>query len=221
MLPRKDGIDAMARANAARDILAASSRTQAGRLPRGSLGESFPISEREILSLLQPPSRTRMTVQLSLVPGGRRRSRRRYFSFFHAAWVLAENVARVTDMVVPSGPAKVSTWAPSWCASALTILVPSRFLTGTKMPSGLPIPLSATESFQFVPAASYPTVIQPSVLSPGNPCLRAFITSSVTIKPRHSASRDVVLPPSPQTFREIGRVSPIIELARASHSFAR
>jgi hypothetical protein len=32
---------------------------------------------------------------------------------FHAARVFAENVARVTDTVVPFGPAKVSTWAPS------------------------------------------------------------------------------------------------------------
>jgi hypothetical protein len=44
---------------------------------------------------------------------------------FHAARVFAENVARVTDTVVPSGPAKVSTWASSCWASALTILVPS------------------------------------------------------------------------------------------------
>ena len=32
---------------------------------------------------------------------------------FHAARALAENVARVIDTVVPCGPAKVSTWAPS------------------------------------------------------------------------------------------------------------
>jgi hypothetical protein len=31
----------------------------------------------------------------------------------HAARVFTENVARVTDTVVPLGPAKVSTWAPS------------------------------------------------------------------------------------------------------------
>jgi hypothetical protein len=35
------------------------------------------------------------------------------FALFHAARVLAENVARVTDTVVPCEPAKVSTWAPS------------------------------------------------------------------------------------------------------------
>jgi hypothetical protein len=44
---------------------------------------------------------------------------------FHAARVFAENVARVTDTLVPFEPAKVSTWAPSCCASALTMLVPS------------------------------------------------------------------------------------------------
>jgi hypothetical protein len=34
-------------------------------------------------------------------------------ALFHAARVFAENVARVTDTVVPCEPAKVSTWAPS------------------------------------------------------------------------------------------------------------
>jgi hypothetical protein len=43
----------------------------------------------------------------------------------YAARVFAENVARVTDTVVPFGPAKFSTLASSCCASALTILVPS------------------------------------------------------------------------------------------------
>jgi hypothetical protein len=34
-------------------------------------------------------------------------------ALFHAARVFAENVARVTDTVVPCGPASVSSWAPS------------------------------------------------------------------------------------------------------------
>jgi len=52
------------------------------------------------------------------------------------------------------------------------------------------------------------TVIRPLALSSGKACLSAFMTSSVTIKPRLSAWRDVALPPSPTTFSEIGRVSP-------------
>ena len=41
--------------------------------------------------------------------------------------------------------------------------------------------------FQSVPAVSNATLICPSTLSLGKACLRAFITSSVTIRPRHSA----------------------------------
>jgi hypothetical protein len=37
----------------------------------------------------------------------------RWPKLIYAARVSAENVARVTDTVVPSGPAKVSNWAPS------------------------------------------------------------------------------------------------------------
>jgi hypothetical protein len=47
------------------------------------------------------------------------------------------------------------------------------------------------------------------------------MTTSVTIKPRLSASRDEALPASPTTFRKIGRVSPIIEVARLAHSLVR
>ena len=43
--------------------------------------------------------------------------------------VFAAKVARVTDTVVPCRPAKVSTCAPSCCASALTILVPNPVFT--------------------------------------------------------------------------------------------
>jgi hypothetical protein len=55
--------------------------------------------------------------------------------------------------------------------------------------------LSEIESFQFVPIMSYATVIWPLVLSSRKACLSAFMTSSVTIKPRLSAWRDVARPP--------------------------
>ena len=73
----------------------------------------------------------------------------------HAAWMaFAGKVACVIETVVPSGPAKVSTWESSWCASALTIPVPSPDLPCAKPPAGLPIPVSEIESFQFVPLVS-------------------------------------------------------------------
>src|ERR1700733_7728809 len=90
-----------------------------------------------------------------------------------------------------------------------------------KTPSGLPIPLSATESFQFVPSASYATVILPFIFSLGNACFRAFMTSSVVIKPILSASRELKLPAVPTTFSVTGRTSPIIDAARASPSLVR
>jgi hypothetical protein len=49
---------------------------------------------------------------------------------------------------------------------------------------GLPIPLSATESFQSAPDTSYATVISPSFVSALKACFSAFITSSVTINPK-------------------------------------
>jgi len=89
------------------------------------------------------------------------------------------------------------------------------------IPSDFPAPLSAIDSFQSVPVLLYATVIWPLGLSLGKACLSAFMTTSVTIKPRLSASRDEAVPGSIITLRTMGRVSPIIEIARLSHSLVR
>ena len=47
------------------------------------------------------------------------------------------------------------------------------------------------------------------------------MTSSVTIRPMLTAALDVVSPASALTVSEIGRLSPIIDLARLSHSRVR
>src|SRR6185312_6984299 len=73
--------------------------------------------------------------------------------------------------------------------------VPSPAFGWANTPSGLPIPLSATESFQSVPDTSYATVICPSFVFSLNACFSEFITSSVTINPRLSALAQVELPP--------------------------
>ena len=54
----------------------------------------------------------------------------------------------------------------------------------------------------------------------GKGVFTAFKTSSVTIKPRLSAWRDVALPLA-ATINPMGRVSPIIEVVRVSHSLVR
>src|SRR3954454_1607461 len=50
---------------------------------------------------------------------------------------------------------------------------------------------------------------------------QALITNSVTMRPMPTAWSEVVAPPSATTLIEIGRLSPIIELARVSQSFVR
>ncbi len=106
---------------------------------------------------------------------------------YAARVTVGAKVACVIDTIVPSGPAKVSTLALRSCARALIMPVPSPVFVWAKTPSGLPIPLSATDSFQFVPSTSYATLIRPFVFWSGNACLRAFMTSSVAIKPMLSA----------------------------------
>jgi hypothetical protein len=48
-----------------------------------------------------------------------------------------------------------------------------------------------------------------------------LITSSVTIRSRLTALADTAVPPLTRTCSEIGRLSPIIEAARLSHSLDR
>src|SRR5215211_6893928 len=55
----------------------------------------------------------------------------------------------------------------------------------------------------------------------GNACFRALITNSVTMRPMLTAWSEVVAPSSATTSIEIGRLSPIIELARVSQSLER
>src|SRR5665213_341277 len=127
----------------------------------------------------------------------------------------------MTDTDVPSGPLNVSTLASSCLASALTMPVPSPVFDWAKTPFDFPIPLSTTESFQSVPETSNSTVIRPSLVSLLNACLTELMTSSVTINPKLSASRQETLPSSLCTFSEIDRLSPIIECESASQSFER
>src|SRR6202034_1357745 len=79
--------------------------------------------------------------------------------------LAADSDVQLTDTEVPWRPLTTLTRASSCWASALTMLVPRPDFACAKTPTGAPIPLSATESFQFVPATANPTAICRSVLS--------------------------------------------------------
>jgi hypothetical protein len=101
------------------------------------------------------------------------------------------------DTVVPCGRVlDSSTRASSCLARASTMLVPSPDAFFSGCPSGLPAPLSQTVSLQFVPSTSYETMMWPAAPSSTKACLRALITSSVTIRPMLTASLDDASPPS-------------------------
>src|SRR6187455_2763416 len=72
----------------------------------------------------------------------------------HAARTAFANVACVIDTLVPLAPVDVATLASSCCASALMMPVPRPDFPWPNTPSGLPTPLSDTDSFQSVPAIS-------------------------------------------------------------------
>jgi hypothetical protein len=86
---------------------------------------------------------------------------------------------------------------------------------------GFPIPLSETTSFQSDPLTSKLTITWQSSLSPGNACFRELITSSATTSPMLTAVADRTAPPPTKAWSVMGRVSPIKESARLSHSFER
>ena len=75
------------------------------------------------------------------------------------------------------------------------------------------MPLSETVKFQSGSATRYETTIAASRLASAKACFRAFITSSVTINPMLTTSREGALPRSDFTVSEIGRLSPIIDCA--------
>ena len=110
--------------------------------------------------------------------------------------------------------------ALSCCASALTIPVPSPVFGCAKTPSGLPIPLSATESFQFSPAVSYPTIILPSLLS-----LEMHASkSSLRVCDNQAEALSVTgirIAPFAHYLQRNRPMSPIIEVASLSHSLER
>src|SRR6476646_2708685 len=124
------------------------------------------------------------------------------------------------ETVVPSGPPDFSTIAPSWWASAWTILVPRPLCGLSSLTCAKTMPLSDTDRRQPEARESYLTKISPAAPL-GQACFSAVITSSVTIKPRLTASLEVAAPPVACTLSDSGRRSPIIDFAKLSQSLER
>lgn len=133
----------------------------------------------------------------------------------------AAKEACVIDTVVPCESIATFTRASSCRARASIIVVPRPGFGLSEWLVGFPMPSSETESLQFGPATSYATFTVPPARSPGNACLKALMTSSVTMRPRLTAWLDEVVPSWTWTCKEIGRRSPIIDAARVSHSRVR
>src|ERR1043166_7636140 len=110
----------------------------------------------------------------------------------------------VTETVVPGDAADVATRPPSCRVNASTMLVPRPVRTGASANRVLiPTPSSETARRHARSVDSKPTTILPRAPS-GKPCLSAFMTSSVVIRPILTAGSDVVDPLPASTRIEIG-----------------
>jgi hypothetical protein len=98
------------------------------------------------------------------------------------------NVPWMLDTVVPCPFVKTSTRASSCLASASMRLVPNPDFDLSKAPSGLPIPLSETVSFQFVSADHRQRLSDCQPCHWGRRASARLITSSVTMSPMLTAA---------------------------------
>src|SRR6185437_15954775 len=125
-----------------------------------------------------------------------------------------------TSTRVPGLASTTVTLAPSCLDKASMIPVPrpgfSRF-----SPTGIPAPLSDTDSSQASPSATNETVILPPTLWSGKACLMALITSSVTIRPMLTDTSEFVAVSSTLVSRISRRGSSIMEAEMLRHRSAK